>query len=90
MAVHKNLYMAFVDLEKAFDRVRRKVIWWTMRKFRIDEWIICAVQAMYVNARNQVRVGDGFSGEFQVKMGVHQGSALSPLLFIILLEALSR
>ena len=30
------------------------------------------------------------SGDFNVKVGVHQGSVLSPLLFIIVLEALSR
>ena len=38
----------------------------------------------------RVRVGEGFSKEFEVKVGVHQGSVLSPLLFIIVLEALSR
>ena len=34
--------------------------------------------------------GEGFSKEFEVKVGVHQGSVLSPLLFIIVLESLSR
>ena len=51
----------------------------------------CAtVQGMYANARSRVRVGEGYSEEFEVKVGVHQGSVLSPLLFIIVLEALSR
>ena len=39
---------------------------------------------------NQVRVNSTFSDPFDVKVGVHQGSVLSPLLFIIVLEALSR
>ena len=44
---------------------------------------------MYTNARSHVCVGEGYSEEFEVKVGVHQGSVLSPLLFIIVLEALS-
>ena len=48
------------------------------------------VQGMYANVRSHVCVGEGYSEEFEVKVGVHQGSVLSPLLFIIGLEALSR
>ena len=87
LAANKRLYMAIVDLEKAFDRVPQKVIWWALRKLGVEEWIVRLVQGMYANAR--VRVGEGYSEEFEVKVGVHQGSVLSPLLFIIVLEALS-
>ena len=90
LAANKPLYMAFVDLEKAFDRVPRDVIWWPMRKLGIDEWLVRLVQSMYKDVRSRVRVGDGYSEEFGVGVGVHQGSVLSPLLFIIVLEALSR
>ena len=31
------------------------------------------VQGMYANARSHVRVGEGYSEEFEVKVGVHQG-----------------
>ena len=48
------------------------------------------VQGMYPNAHSRVRVSEGFSKEFEVKVGVHQGSVLSPLLLIIVLEALSH
>ena len=44
---------------------------------------------MYANARSRVCVGEGYSEEFEV-VGVHQGSVFSPLLFIIVLETLSR
>ena len=83
------LYFAFVDLEKAFDRVPREVIWWAMRKLGVEEWIINIVKAMYANANSKVRVNESYSAPFEVKVGVHQGSVLSPLLFIIVLEALS-
>ena len=56
----------------------------------IDEWLVRLVQSMYKDVRSRVRVGDGYSEEFGVGVGVHQGSVLSPLLFIIVLEALSR
>ena len=81
--------MAFVDLEKAFYRVPQKVIWWALRKLGVDEWIVRLVQGMYSNAKSRVHVGEGYSEEFEVKVGVHQASVLSLLLFIIVLEALS-
>ena len=89
LAAYKLHYMAFIDLEKAFYRVQWDVIWWAMRKLGIDEWLVRLVQSMYKDVRSRVRVGSGYSEEFGVKVG-HQGSVLSPLLFIIVLEALSR
>ena len=47
------------------------------------------MQGMYANVRSRVHVGEGYSEEFEVKVGVLQGSVLSLLLFIIVLEALS-
>ena len=61
--------MAFVDLEKAFDRVPRKVIWWALRKLGVEEYyIVQLVQGMYANGRSCVRVGEGYREEFEVKL----------------------
>ena len=90
LAINKPLYFGFIDLEKAFDRVPREVLWWAMRKVGVEEWMVRVIQHMYQNACSKVRVGNTYSDAFSVKVGVHQGSVLSPLLFIIVLEALSR
>ena len=46
----RKLYFAFVDLEKAFDRVPREVTRWALRKAGVDEWLVKAVMAMYEGA----------------------------------------
>ena len=76
--------------EKAFDRVPRDVLWWALRQSEVDERIVRVIQSMHEGASTSVKLGVGESVEFAVKVGVHQGSALSPLLFIIVLEALSK
>ena len=90
MTANKLLCMAFVDLKKAFDCVPRDVIWWAMCKLGIDEWLVRLVQSIYKDVRSRIRVGDRYSKEFGVGVVVHLGSVLSSLLFIIVLEALTR
>ena len=60
--------MAFLDLEKAFDRAPQKVIWWALRKLGVEEWIVQLVQGMYANALSCVHAGEEYSEEFQVKV----------------------
>ena len=45
---------------------------------------------MYRNARSRVSVDRTFSDDFLVQVELHQGSVLSPLLFITMMEVLSR
>ena len=86
----KKLYMCFVDLEKAFDRVTRKVMKWALRKKSLPEVLVKAVMSLYEGSRTKVRVGSGFSEEFGVRVGVHQGSVLSPLIFAIVVDVVSE
>ena len=57
---------------------------WTLRKLGVDEWLIRTVTALYKEACTIVRTDAGLSESFEVKVGLHQGSVLSPLLFAVL------
>ena len=71
-----------MDLEKAFDRVPREVIRWAMHKLGVEEWLVSAIISIYTGAKTVVRKVYGNSSSFEVKVGMHQGSAFSPLLFV--------
>ena len=56
----------------------------------MDEWLVKAVTAMYEGTQTVVRTTEGDSKAFNVKVELHQGSVLSPLLFVIVMEMISR
>jgi len=89
-AKKKDLYFAFIDLEKAFDRVPRDVLHWALSKAGVEEWLIKAIMVMYNKCSTSVKVGEGLSEPFEVKVGVHQGSVLSPLLFVIVMDVIAK
>ena len=82
--------MCFVDLEKAFDRVPRRVMEWAMRKKGLPEILVKAVMSLYEGAEMKVINGSGLSEEFSVKVGVHQGSGLSSLLFAMVIDEVTE
>ncbi|CAH2098469.1 unnamed protein product [Euphydryas editha] len=86
----QNLWMVFIDLEKAFDRVPRTIIWQALRAQNIPEHYIKLIMDMYHNVQTCVSSPAGLSESFDVNVGVHQGSALSPLLFNITMNYLTE
>ena len=55
----KLLYFDFVDLEKAFGRVPRNVLWWALRSLGVVEWALQVIQGIYANARSRFQVNGG-------------------------------
>ena len=55
----------------------------------LDEWLIRTVMALYTEACTIVRTDARLSESFEVKVGLHQGSVLSPLLFAAVMDVVS-
>ena len=63
---------------------------WAMRKLGVEEWLVSAVMSMYSSGKTVVRTVYDNSNCFDVKVSMYQNSELSPLLLVIVMEALSR
>ena len=85
----KTVHCAFIDLEKAYDRVTREELWECLRLAE-TECYIRIIKDMYDGATTTVRSAAGLTEEFKVDVGLHQGSALSPFLFAIIMHKLTE
>jgi len=85
-----DLHMVFIDLEKAYNRVPRKVLWSCLEKKEVSPLYISVIKDMYEGGRTSVRTQEGISNDFAVSMGLHQGSAQNPFLFTLVLDELTR
>ena len=61
-----------------------------MRKKGLSEVMVWALMSLYDGAKTRVRVGSAYSEEFKVKVDVHQGSVLSPLLFATVVDVITE
>ena len=85
----KTLYILFIDLEKAYDRVPRQEVWRSLRQKMVPEKYVRLVQEMYRNVQATIRSCLGETESLEVKVGLHQGSTLSPFLFNIVMEVMT-
>ena len=87
---NKKVYMAFVDLEKAYDNVSREKLWKVLDEYGVKGKLLRAIQALYEDGKARVKVGGLESELFGVHRGVRQGCTLSPWLFNVFIDRVTR
>jgi hypothetical protein len=81
-----TVHQLYIDFKKAYDSVRRKLLYSIIFEFGIPRKLVGLVQ-MYLNETySTVRIGKFQSDMFPIQNGLKQGDALSPLLFNFALE----
>ena len=88
--MEKKLFLVLIDLETAFNRVPRKVIWYDFRKNGVPEYLAHDIISLCNGCKTAVFVNGELLESFHLQFWVHQKSALSSLLFITVMGVLTE
>jgi hypothetical protein len=77
----QRLYIAFIDLAKAFDSIPRPALWAVLRARGVPDGLVRCLEDLHTGTTCRVRVGSAHSREFNMEYGVQQGCPLAAILF---------
>ena len=86
----KPLYVCFIDLKKALDKVSHALLWQKLVNYGINGKFLNIIKSMYSKVKSCVRANDGLTEFFPYNKGLRQGCLLSPLLFALFLNDLNN
>ena len=86
----KNIYFCFIHYAKSFDCVDHSKLWKILKEMGIPDHLTCLLRNLYAGQEATVRTGHGTTDWFQIGKGVCQGCILSPCLFNLYAEYITR
>ena len=86
----KKCYIAFLDIEKAYDRVNRELMWKISKRVGFKDDLRNIIKSLYIDTKARYRLEEIQTDWVESKRGVRQGCILSPMLFAIFMEELTQ
>ena len=86
----KNIYFCFIDYAKSFECVDHNKLWKILQEMGIPDHLTCFLRNLCAGQEATVRTGHETTDWFQIGKGVHQGCILSPCLFNLYAEYITR
>ena len=83
----RQLYINFIDFQKAFDSIHRDSLWKILKSYGIPDPIVQVIKSFYRNFTCSVGNSDI---SFEVQTGVRQGCVMSALLFNVAIDFVMR
>jgi len=78
---NRPLYMAFIDLKKAFDSVNRDTLWEILKHFGCTPVFVDIIKLLHDGMKGTVFTSGKLTDSFPITAGVKQGCVLAPTLF---------
>jgi Reverse transcriptase (RNA-dependent DNA polymerase) len=86
----KDIHMIFIDIEKVYDKIPRNIMWWALKRKLVPTKYVTFINDIYTNVVTCVRTCDRESDIFSIKIGLHQGSLLSPYIFTLVMDEITN
>ena len=86
----KNIYLCFIDYAKAFDCVDHNKLWKILEEMGLPDHLTCLLRNLYASQEATVRNRHGTTDWFKIGKGVSRGCILSPCLFNLYAEYITR
>jgi len=84
-----QLFLLFIDYEKAYDNVNRDKLW-EMMDNKIPNYLLNTIKCIYRNTKVRIKFNDGISEPIHIHKGVRQGCVFSPVLFNIYIDKITQ
>ncbi len=73
LSKRKKIYIAFMDLEKAYDKVNWLALWDVLKIYGVGGKLLSAIKSFYEKASVCVKISGETSEHFEIKVGLRQG-----------------
>jgi hypothetical protein len=90
MEVQKDLYLCFIDYQKAFDNVKHEKLFQILEKIGLDGKDLRVLRNLYWKQTATIRVDGSLGRWVEIKKGTRQGCVLSPDLYNLYSEYIMR
>ncbi|VVC38704.1 Reverse transcriptase domain [Cinara cedri] len=87
---NKELYILFIDFEKAYDSIHRPTLINILKEFNFPIKLVNLIKASLENTLIKIKIANAVSETVRVSTSLTQGNALSPVLFNLVLEKIVR
>ena len=90
LRLKRSVHVLYLDLRKAFDSISQEGLWKLLENVGVHVAVIDFLRNWADSTHARVAVNGYLTEEFRIRCGVAQGNPLSPLLFNLFIECLSR